>query len=85
MLIGIIKNETNNTSYYMHLDKQDNYNELSIIETTKDTIRALNELEAISLIKTILSSKLTYKEKYNDYDVYTDESNNKRYFKNLSI
>jgi hypothetical protein len=66
----------------MHLDKQDNYNELSIIETTKDTIRALNELDAISLIKTILSSKLTYKEKYNDYDVYTDESNNKRYFKN---
>ena len=82
MLIGIIKNETSNVSYYINLDKKETYNELFIIEATKDTIRALNKTEAINLLKTILSSKLTYKEKYNDYDLYLDEANNKRYFKN---
>ena len=82
MLLGIIKNQNNNSSYYIHLDKENDYNKLYIIETTKDTVRALNRQEAISIIKTILSSKLTYKEKYNDYDVYLDETNNKRYFKN---
>lgn len=82
MLIGIIKNETAKINYYIHLDKQENYNELSVIETTKNKTKALNKEEAINLLKTILSSKLTYKEKYNDYDVYLDEANNTRYFKN---
>ncbi|MBR5369855.1 MAG: hypothetical protein IK137_00965 [Bacilli bacterium] len=81
MLIGIIKNETTNSNYYIHIDKQDNYNRVSIIETTKNYIRSLSEIEAISILRKILSSKLTYKEKYNDYDVYLDEANNKRYFK----
>lgn len=82
MLIGIIKNETNNISYYIYLDNKDNINLISIVKADKNNIKALNELEATNLYKELLSSKLTYKEKYNEYDVYLDEANNKRYFKN---
>lgn len=82
MLIGIIKNHNNNRNYYVHLTEEDNINKLSIVETTKDKVEALDINDAKVLLKTLLSSKLTYKEKYNDYDVYLDEANNKRYFKN---
>ena len=82
MLVGIINNETINEHYFIHLDKIDNYNELSIIHVNNATTEYLSKENAIDLLKTLLSSKLTFKGKENDYDIYLDEANNKRYLKN---
>ena len=82
MLLGIIKDITNNIEYYINSDKKDNLSEITFIMIKENTIKALSKEEIQKLLKTIFSSKLTYKEKYNDYDVYLDEANNKRYFKN---
>lgn len=80
MLAAIIKE--NDNSYYLHLEKENNINTISIIHSKKNKAKCLTEEEAITLLDTILSSELTYKEKYMDYDIYLDESNNKRFFKN---
>ena len=82
MLLGIIKDETNNIEYYIDSENKDNYSELSITRVDSTTTRLLSKEEFSNLLKTIFSSKLTYKEEYKDYSVYLDEANNKRYFKN---
>ena len=82
MLLGIIKDTTNNIEYYINSEEKDNYSEITLVMVKENTIKALTKEEIRKLLKTILSSNLTYKEKYNDYDVYLDEANNKRYFKN---
>lgn len=82
MLLGIIKDTTNNIEYYINSEEKDNYSEITFVKVEEGTISALTKEEIRKLLKTILSSNLTYKEKYNDYDVYLDEANNKRYFKN---
>ena len=82
MLIGIIKEKQYDDNYYIHLNKKDDYNELSIIHVNNDIIEFLPRNKAKDLLKTLLSSRITYKEKENDYDIYLDEANNKRYFKN---
>ena len=82
MLAGIINEETTNNSYYIYLVKKDNYSELSIVHINDNVTESLSKDDAVNLIKKILSSKLTFKEKENDYDIYLDEANNKRYFKN---
>ncbi len=82
MLLGIIKDTTNNIEYYINSEEKDNYSEITFVMVKEGTIKALSKEEVRKLLKTILSSNLTYKEKYNDYDVYLDEANNKRYFKN---
>lgn len=82
MLLGIIKDQTNNIEYYIDSENKDKYYEISVTKVTNNTSQLLSKEEIRSLLKTIFSSKLTYKEKYNDYDVYLDEANNKRYFKN---
>ena len=82
MLIGIIKNNTNNEDYYIHLNIKNDINELSITHVGNQIIESLPLEKAKNLLKTILSSKLTFKEKEEDYDIYLDEANNKRYFKN---
>lgn len=79
MLAGIIKEKDNN--YYINLEEKNNIKTISVIHSKKNNTRCLREEEAILLLETILSSNLTYKEKYNDYDVYLDETENKRYFK----
>ena len=76
MLIGIIKEKNNR--YYVHLDKEDN---ISIIHTYKKNIRSLNKDESILFLNNILKSDLTFNKKEDGYDIYLDESNNKRYFK----
>lgn len=78
MLLGIIKDTTHKNNYYINYKD----NEVTIIKVNNDSIQALDGNEVKNLIKTLLSSKLTYKEKYNDYDIYLDEANNKRYYKN---
>lgn len=82
MLLGIIRDKTNNIEYHVDSETKDNYTELSITRVDNDTIRLLSKEEFLNLLQTIFSSKLTYKEKYKDYDVYYDEANNRRYFKN---
>ena len=77
MLLGIIKDTTNKNNYYINYKN----NEVNILKVNDDSIKALNRDQIRSLIKTLLSSKLTYKEKYNGYDIYLDEANNKRYIK----
>lgn len=80
MLAGIIKEKDNN--FFINIEDKNNIKTISIIHSKKNKTRCLKEEEAILLLETILSSNLTYKEKYNDYDVYLDEADNKRFFKN---
>ena len=77
MLVGIIKE--NNDNYYINLD---NNKAISIIKSNKNKTKCLTEEEAIYLLEILLSSSLTFKETKDKYDIYLDESNNKRYFKN---
>lgn len=80
MLAGIIQEKENH--YYIYIEEEKNKNTISVIHTNKDKTKCLTEEEAKELLKTILSSALTYHEKQGEYDVYLDESDNKRYFKN---
>lgn len=80
MLTTIIKEKDNN--YYINIEDDNNIKTISVIHSKKNKTRCLKEEEAIYLLETILSSELTYNGKYNEYDVYLDESNNKRFFKN---
>lgn len=79
MLVSIIYKDKNR--YYVNLNKKENKNVLSIICANSNGTRCLDKEEALSLFNELLYSKLKYKEKENDYDVYLDENNNKRYFK----
>lgn len=80
MLAGIIQEKDNH--YYIYIEEEKDKNTISVIHTNKDKTKCLTEEEAKELLKTILSSTLTYKEKQGEYDVYLDEADNKRYFKN---
>lgn len=82
MLIGIIKEKKFNDNYYIYLNDKVGYNELSIIHVNNDVIEPLPREKAKGLLNTLLSSKLTFREKIGDYKIYLDEANNKRYFKN---
>lgn len=79
MLVLIIHKDKNR--YYVNLSKKDNKNILSVICANSNETKCLTKEEASSLFNELLYSKLKYKEKENDYDVYLDENNNKRYFK----
>ena len=70
MLLGIIRDKTNNIEYHIDSETKDNYTELSITRVDNDTIRLLSKEEFLNLLQTIFSSKLTYKEKYKDYDIF---------------
>lgn len=80
MLAGIIQEKENH--YYIYIEEEKDKNTISVIHTNKDKTKCLTEEEAKELLKIILSSALTYHEKQGEYDVYLDESDNKRYFKN---
>ena len=81
MLIGIIKEKKFDDNYYIYLNNKGSYNELSIIHVNNDVIESLSKEQAKTLLNTLLSSKLTFSEKLGDYEIYLDEANNKRYFK----
>ena len=78
MLIGIIKEKTNKTDYYIYLKDEI----INVIAAHKKNIRYLNSDEIKELFSYIFSPKLVLKEKTNEYDIYLDEANNKRYYKN---
>lgn len=77
MVLGIIKDTTHKNDYYINYDS----NEVSIIKVNNYSVEILNKEDIKNLVGTLLNSKLTFKEKYNDYDIYLDEANNTRYFK----
>ena len=79
MLAAIINEKDNN--YYLNIEDDNDTKKVYVIHTYKDKTRCLSKEEAINLFNTIMSSKLTYKEKNGEYDVYLDEANNERYFK----
>ena len=80
MLAGIIKEKKK--TYNIYLEQKDDKQLISITEETKGCIRALDEAEIYNLVAHLLSSKLTFKEKQNEYDIYIDEAGNKRFYKN---
>lgn len=79
MLKGIITEGDNH--YYIHLEEKKNVKYVSIIHHKKNKIRCLNKEEAVHLLQKMFSSQLFFHEKKDEYDVYLDEANNKRYFK----
>ena len=82
MLLGIINNKTTNEDYYIDLENKNNNNIVTITHVNDKGIQPLPKKDALELLKTLISSKLSYLEDYKGYKVYLDESNNKRYFKN---
>lgn len=82
MLIGIIEDTTNKVKYYIDLENKDNTSKVTFTMVTSNSVKVLSIDEIKRLFKLLLSSKLHFKEKYNDYDVYLDEAGNKRFFKN---
>ena len=81
MLIGIIKNETHKEDYLINIEENENDKKVNITCISEKGIKSLTKNEAHSLMKILLSGKLRYLEDYNEYKVYLDEANNKRYFK----
>ena len=79
MLEAIITEKDNH--YYLYMQEENGTKIISVIHTKKNKVNCLNEAEAKKLLQDILSSKLTYKEKSGDYEIYLDEENNKRYYK----
>lgn len=80
MLAGIINEKDNH--YYINLEEENNVHYVSIIHNKKNKTRCLNKEEAHHLFQTMFTSQLTFQEKKDGYDIYLDEANNKRYFKN---
>ena len=80
MLVSIIKEQMNN--YYINLEDKGDRKIISIIKSNNKDTKYIKKDEAINLLKRILSTKLTFLRKEDEYDVYVDEVDNKRYFKN---
>ena len=55
MLLGIINDTTNKNNYYINYKD----NEVNIVKVNNNSINSLDKEEIRSLIKTLLSSKLT--------------------------
>jgi len=69
--------------YYLEKFKENGKEVYALINVTNEGIRQLTLNEASNLINELFHKKnLKYIDKYNDYDVYLDEVNNKRFFKN---
>ena len=76
MLIGIINKG------YEQIHIKENNGKVSFIKVN-DKVNTLNKAEALDILKDIFNtSNLKYIESNNDYDIYLDLANNKRYFKN---
>ncbi|MBQ6477500.1 MAG: hypothetical protein IJI43_03605 [Bacilli bacterium] len=75
MLAAIFR--INNDNYYL----ETNDNSYNIVLSNNSETRILTEVEAKQLLDNIFGGKKTFKEKCDGYDVYIDESGNKRFFK----
>lgn len=79
MLGCIIKQKRNN--YYIYVKEKNNTAMISVVFSDGKRTKLLRKEEAKILFKMILSSKITYKESRDGYDVYLDEAGNKRFYK----
>lgn len=80
MLVGIIRDNKNN--YYINLLKEKETYYYNIICTNNEKTFNMNDTQITKLFKELFSSELVFLKKEKEYDVYLDEANNKRYFKN---
>lgn len=80
MIVASIRKEKDN--YYVNLDQKDDKFYYYVVYTSNESISVLNKSQTISLFKDLVESKMVFKEKENDYDIYLDEAGNRRYFKN---
>ena len=79
MLVGIIKDK--NTLYHVYSEKKDSNLSWYVEKCCDNTVSVLDYDSAMKMFNNLFDSNLSYLEKYNDYYVFLDESNNKRYFK----
>ena len=76
MLIGIIDKG------YEQIHIKENNGKINFIKVS-DNVSYLTKEEALNLLNEVFSTKdLRYIESNNEYDIYLDSANNKRYFKN---
>jgi len=78
MLAGMFK--IDNNRYYLYCNSDNSY---SIVCSSKDGVRGLNENEANDLISSLfIADEIKYINSFYNYDVYTDVVSNLRFFKN---
>ena len=81
MLVGIISIEKHDYYIYLLKDKQER-KVLDVVKVGQNKIVHLNEKNIRQLFYSALQSNIRYSHKENGYDVYLDESGNKRFYKN---
>ena len=79
MLIGTIRDKVDKNNYYIELDETSS--QYQVICTNHTHTYLLNEMEVKSLMNHLFNSDLTYLYSKDHYDIYLDNSNNKRYLK----
>lgn len=79
MIVANIRKGKDN--YYVNLEQNGDKFNYYVVYASNEVTYILNKNQTISLFKNVFESKLTFKEKENDYDVYIDEAGNKRYYK----
>ncbi len=79
MLIGTIRDKKDKNNYYIELDEKSS--KYQVICTNNSNTYLLNEIEVKTLINNIFNSELTYLYSKDNYEIYLDNSNNKRYLK----
>lgn len=72
----------NDNNYYVYLDEHDDYYSYYVVLANNIGTRVLSENEAKDLLDNLFKKKMTFLEHKDDYDIYLDEGNYKRYFKN---
>lgn len=79
MLVGIVRKQNNN--YYISARNINNYIYYNVIMANNNETRNLKREEAEELIYSLFDGNKKFLEHRNDYDIYIDDSGNKRYFK----
>ncbi len=79
MIISMIRENKNN--YYINLEKKKDIYYYNVVCANNEETFYMNKEEISALFERIFKSNLTFLRKEEDYDVYLDEANNKRYLK----
>lgn len=82
MIVASIRKGKDN--YYINLEQNNDRFNYYVVYASNEGTYILNKNQTINLFKDLFDSKMVFKEKEKNYDVYIDESGNKRYFKNGS-
>ncbi len=79
MIISMIRENKNN--YYINLEIKNDTYYYNAVCTNKESTFYMNKEEISDLFRRIFKSNLSFLRKEGEYDLYLDEANNKRYFK----